>query len=217
MFTGIIQATCKLKSVKRSGESAVLLLDLGSKAQELSIGDSVAVDGACLTVAGVRGPDAQFDVGAETLKLTTLGGLKAGSQVNVELPLRPGDRFGGHFVSGHVDGKGRITQKRRLPGECRLSVAVGTELACQMIYKGSVAVDGISLTIAGLTRDSFDVSLIPHTLAATTMDHKERGDEVNVECDMIGKWIRKLLQDGEYREGTPSGSLNVDRLEEEGF
>ena len=215
MFTGIIQAMGKVRGVTRRGNAATIVIDLGQMAEGLSVGDSVAVDGACLTVTGVRGQGAQFDVAAETLRLTTLGSLKSGSPVNLELPLRPADRLGGHLVSGHVDAKGRISAKRQLAGECRLTVAVGPDLADQMIYKGSVAVDGISLTIAALGRDFFEVSLIPHTLAATTLQYKAPGDEVNVECDMIGKWVRKYVQGSGH--GTGPGSISVERLREEGF
>ena len=128
--------------------------------------------------------------------------------------LKPGDRLGGHFVTGHVDGRGVITEKDELPGECRMRAGVNPQLARQMVLKGSVAVDGISLTVAGLQPDSFEVSLIPYTLAATTLQYKGRGSEVNIECDVIGKWVRKLVQAvPEWQDSR----ITVERLKEEGF
>jgi len=191
-------------------------VDLGDLAPDVSVGDSVLVDGVCLTATTRQGNRAQFDVSAETLRLTTLGGLKRGSRVNLELAMRPSDRFGGHLVSGHVDGTGTIVAKSPLPGETRLTVSVASRLTDMMVPKGSVAVDGISLTVAQLKDGSFEVSLIPYTLSATTLGMKAAGDRVNVECDMLGKWIRRLLRRGD--EGRDAGGgLTLDRLREEGF
>ena len=152
---------------------------------------------------------------AETLRLTTLGALREGSRVNLEPALQVNDRLGGHFVSGHVDGTGTIRGMERLPGEVRLEVDVPPNLTDMMIMKGSVAVDGVSLTIAALREGAFEVSLIPHTLGATTLQHKRSGERVNIECDMIGRWVRRLLggeSNGDVRRG-----LSVQDLEEQGF
>lgn len=191
----------------------ILTLNLGRLAPEVCPGDSVAVDGTCLTATKRHGELVEFDVSSETVRLTTLGELKSNSRVNVELALRAGDRLGGHFVSGHIDGTGVIREKKELPGEWRVKIAVPRALAARMVQKGSVAVDGISLTVAALEQDSFEVNLIPHTLAATTMQHKGPGDRVNIECDMIGKYVRKLLGS----EPPPDGPLSVERLRREGF
>lgn len=212
MFTGIVQNVARVSDVRAGGASSRIVLELGEEAREVSVGDSVMVDGCCLTATNLEGENVAFDVSSETLRLTTLGELKAGSGVNFELAMRPTDRFGGHFVSGHVDGVGRILKKERRPGETRLRIRTEPALTDLMILKGSVAVDGISLTVAALERGRFEVSLIPHTLQATTLTEKDTGSPVNVECDMMGKWIRRLVGG----EGTDEG-LTMDRLREEGF
>lgn len=213
MFTGIIQRVAEVKKVSRRTDSARLVLDLGELAEEVAVGDSVAVNGACLTAARVATGEAEFDVGAETMKLTSLGELRSGSHANVELALRPDDRLGGHFVQGHVDGTGTVRDLRERPGEWRLKVGISAELAGQMVKKGSVAVDGISLTVAELLPTGFEVSVIPHTLESTTLSEKRAGDTVNIECDMIGKYVRRLLGGGE-ESGEP---LSIERLRREGY
>jgi riboflavin synthase len=219
MFTGIIQHVGTVAGVRPGQDSRRLTIDLGPLAggpgaDGAALGDSIAVDGVCLTVAALDGPRAEMDVGAETLRRTTLGGLGTGSRVNLEPALRVGDRLGGHFVSGHVDGVGTINRLQEMPGEWRLEVAVEPELTDQMIMKGSVAVAGISLTIAALRPDAFEVSVIPHTLQETTLRDAQTGTPVNIECDMIGRWVRKHL--GAAAPGA-SSSLSIQDLEEGGF
>jgi riboflavin synthase len=214
MFTGIIQHIGTVVKTRPGQDSRRLTIKLGPIAQEASLGDSIAVDGACLTVASLHPPQAEMDVSAETLRRTTLGGLGAGSRVNLEPALRAGDRLGGHFVSGHVDGVGTIRRLEQQPGEWRLEVAVEPELTDQMIIKGSVAVDGISLTIAALRRDAFEVSVIPHTLQETTLRDAQPGTAVNIECDMIGRWVRKQVDS--MGAGRQSG-LTMEDLQEGGF
>jgi len=213
MFTGIVQQIAQVAEIRRSGAAAVVALDLAERTADVSVGDSVMVDGVCLTAGAVNGSRAEFDVSSETLRLTTLGELRRGSAVNVEAAMRPTDRFGGHFVSGHVDGTGTILQKAPRPGEVRLRVGVTPQLAAQMVMKGSVAVDGISLTVAALEDTAFEVSIIPHTLEATTLKDKNAGTRVNIECNMIGKWVRRLLGDAAERPG----ALTMDKLKELGF
>jgi riboflavin synthase len=214
MFTGIIQHVGTVSHVRPGQDSRRLTIELGPIAQEASLGDSIAVDGACLTVAALKPPHAEMDVSAETLRLTTLGSLKTGSRVNLEPALRVGDRLGGHFMSGHVDGVGTIRRLEERPGEWRLEVGVDEALTNQMIMKGSVAVAGISLTIAALNADSFEVSVIPHTLQETTLSDLGAGDEVNIECDMIGRWVHKQL--GSMQEQQSPG-LTMEDLQEGGF
>lgn len=216
MFTGIIHNVARVQFLRRSAHGCTLALDLSEMADEISLGDSVAVNGVCLTVADISGGTAHFDVSSETLDLSTLGALGSGDPVNVELALRAGDRFGGHFVAGHVDGTGTIRRMADAGAETRMRVEVSPDLAAQMIYKGSVAVDGISLTVAELGETFFEVSIIPHTLRATTLQHTKPGDRVNIECDMIGKWVAKLLR-GEGAAPPKGGSLTIERLQEEGF
>jgi len=215
MFTGIVQHVGTVRNVARRADACALSVDAGPVAEGAAAGDSICVDGACLTVTGASGPLLSFDVGAETLRRTTLGELHEGARVNLEPSLRVGDRLGGHFVSGHVDGVGVIRRKDELSGEVRLRVEVEPALSADMVMKGSVAVDGISLTVAGLERDAFEVSLVPYTLAVTTMGHKGPGDHVNVECDMIGRWVKRVLEGGTAQvQGRP---LSIPELEDQGF
>jgi riboflavin synthase len=214
MFTGIIQHVGTVRAVARRGKARSLTIDCGPLADQVAVGDSVCVDGTCLTATDVRPPNARFDVGAETLRLTTLGQAAEGTPLNLEPALRVGGRLGGHFVSGHVDGLGTVQRLAELPGEVRLTVEVPPALTDQMVMKGSVAVDGIGLTIAALERGVFEVSLIPHTLAQTTLLRRAAGDHVNVECDLIGRWVRRLLG----RDGPAERSdLTIRELEEQGF
>jgi len=214
MFTGIIRHIGTVVAVRRGEQSCALTIEAGALAEQVSVGDSVNTDGACLTATAVEGTRLSFDVSAETLRLTTLGELRPGDRVNLEPALRVGDRVGGHFVSGHVDGVGSIGHMDALPGEVRMHVEVESRLTDDMIMKGSVAVDGVSLTIAALGDGEFEVSLIRHTMAQTTLQFKRAGDRVNVECDMIGRWVSRLLRrDG----GRESAQLSISELEEQGF
>jgi len=215
MFTGIIRQTGTVTGVEHGPQRRVLTVDVGALAGRLAVGDSVNVDGVCLTATGISGTCIKFDVGAETLRLTTLGERQVGDAVNAEPSLRMGDAIGGHLVTGHVDGTGTITGKENLPGEVRFVVRADGHLTDQMVLKGSVAMDGISLTIAGLSTDSFEVSSIPHTLSVTTLRHKGVGDRVNIECDMMRRYVRRFLQQGEAMD--VGGRLSVSDLEEQGF
>jgi riboflavin synthase len=214
MFTGIIQHVGTVASARHGAESAVLSVDVGPVAEDAAVGDSICISGACLTATAVSGTVVDFDVSAETLRLTALGQLRQGSRVNVEPSLRIGDKLGGHFVSGHVDGVGTIRKLSELPGEVRLAVDADPRLAAHMILKGSVAVDGVSLTIAALDEGSFECSLIPETMRGTTMQFHRPGAHVNVECDMIGRWVRKLLS---AQTGGAYGGLSLDDLREQGW
>jgi riboflavin synthase len=211
MFTGIVQKVARVQSIRHAGAASKLWLDLEDLSQDVSVGDSVMVDGVCLTATAMEGDRVAFDVSSETLRKTALGELQRGQGVNVELAVRPQDRFGGHFVSGHIDGTGRLVEKVKRPGETRLTVEVPPELTDQMITKGSVAIDGISLTIATLSSGRVEVSLIPHTLASTNLPEKMAGDRVNVECDMIGKWVQKFAS----RKRTTG--LSMEKLRESGY
>ena len=215
MFTGIIRHVGTVVSVTGRQASQPLTVETGALAACLVVGDSVNVDGVCLTATRVEGGRVRFDVGAETMRLTTLGELREGDSVNLEPSLRVGDPLGGHYVTGHVDGVGTIARKEALPGEVRLAVRADADLTGQMVLKGSVAVDGISLTIAGLEPASFEVSLIPHTLAVTTLRHKGVGGRVNIECDMLGRYVRRFLAQGSPTEG--KSPLGISELEDQGF
>jgi len=218
MFTGIVEGIGKVLSLTVSGQAGRLRLDLGVVAEGVRSGDSVSVDGACLTVARVGGSVAEFDVSGETLDVSTLGGLGTGSEVNLERSLRAGDRLGGHFVLGHVDAVGRIDRLEATPGQVTLQVAAAREVVANLIPKGSVAVDGISLTIAALEPEKFSVAVIPHTFDHTTLRRKSAGERVNLELDVIGKYVARFLSARRGEPGAaPSARLTEGFLEEHGF
>jgi riboflavin synthase len=192
MFTGLIEAIGEVtaRTATTGGQRISIRSPL---AAGLSLGDSVAVNGVCLTVVK---SDAAFqaDVGPETLRVTTLGSLEDGALVNLERPLRGDGRMGGHFVQGHVDAVGRIEDLRPESDFHWLTVSFPTELGRYLVAKGSIAVDGISLTVAGLGADRFDVQLVPFTLEHTNLQRARIGDRVNLECDMIGKYIARAAE-----------------------
>ena len=194
MFTGIVEEVGEVRAIERSGD--VLRLDLGAGVtlDGSGLGASVAVNGVCLTVVAVRPDSLAFEVGPETLARTTLGRLKAGDRVNLERPLRFGAAVGGHLVLGHVDGIGTVTDVTRVESTARVRIALpGPALAPLLVEQGSVAVDGVSLTIAELERVAFEIMVIPHTLAVTTFGGLAPGQAVNIETDVIGKYLQRSL------------------------
>jgi len=195
MFTGLIETICTVKSVRRSAESMVLTIDLGVLADESKTGDSIAISGTCLTIARLQGSLASFDVSAETLAKSTLGKLKPSSEVNVERSLKASDRFGGHFVLGHVDGTATVDAIDKSGEFANIKFTAKAELLNTIVVKGSVAVDGISLTIATVDLKSFGVSVIPETLKRTTLGKAKIGDCVNIETDIIVKTIKRQLDE----------------------
>ena len=213
MFTGLIERVCVVKSCRRSADSMELVIDLGELAGECKIGDSIAISGACLTVSRFAGSLATFDVSGETLAKSNLGKLAAGSKVNIELSMKIGDRFGGHIVQGHVDGVAKIKAIDTQGEFADIKFEAESELLGQMVVKGSVAVDGISLTIAGMEGGDFRVAVIPETLKRTTLGDARVGDIVNIETDIIGKIIKKQLENI-----LPKGqTLTVEKLKQLGF
>ena len=202
MFTGLIQALGTVVAVQ--AEDAARLLTVGGAPwiPELALGDSVAVNGACLTVVGQHPGGCAFQAGPETLARTNLGRLVASDRVNLEKPLRAGDLLGGHIVLGHVDGQGTIIDRTREGDWDVVWFSCDRELTKYMVAKGSIAVDGVSLTLVDALSDRFSVALIPHTLANTTLGMKRSGDRVNLEVDVLGKYVEKLL--GAYSAGTPA-------------
>jgi riboflavin synthase len=213
MFTGLIETICRVKSVRPSAGGLSLTIDLGQIASQSSPGESIAVNGVCLTIAKLDGALASFDLSAETLAKSTLGKLKPSSEVNVERAVRADDRFGGHFVQGHVDGAATIEAIDRRSEFADIRFTAGTELLDAMVVKGSVAVDGISLTIAGISRNSFSVSVIPETLKRTTLGKAEVGDCVNIETDIIVRTVRRLLE----KILPKAEPLTAERLKQLGF
>jgi len=193
MFTGIIEGLAKVKRLTMKGADAVLEIEGGISLQDVAIGDSIAVNGACLTVTKKTDQTFTADVSAETLSKTTLKNLKAGDKVNLEKSLRIGGFIGGHFVLGHVDGTGRILSKTQKSGSLIFALEIDHQLSRYIVEKGSVAVDGISLTVNKLEKDRFYVNIIPHTAGNTTLAQKKEGDVVNIETDILGKYVEKLL------------------------
>jgi riboflavin synthase len=196
MFTGIVEALGHVGRIApgaRGGRRlAVSVPD--EQGWRLALGESVAVSGVCLTVVDAAPGQLEFDLAEETLRVTTLGGLGAGDPVNLERPLRLDGRLGGHLVLGHVDGVGEVTAVQPEGDGARLDVAVPGRLRPLLIPKGSVTIDGVSLTVAALGEETFGVALIPHTLAVTTLGRCRRGDRVNLEMDVIGKYVRGFVQ-----------------------
>jgi len=195
MFTGLIEALGKIRAIGTTGAGQELTVAEPRLASQLVVGESVAVNGTCLTVVGRQNDCFRFQVGPETLRCTNLGELKPGDQVNLERSLAAGDRLGGHIVQGHVDGRGRIARRER-QGEWEMVwIDCPAELARQMVPKGSVAVDGVSLTLVEVAAAAFSVALIPHTLQATTLGSKQPPATVNLETDLVGKYIWKYRQE----------------------
>jgi riboflavin synthase len=213
MFTGLIETICRTISVRRSSTAMELTIDLGKLTNDSKVGDSIAINGVCLTIARLDGVSATFDVSTETLTKSTLGRLGPSSQVNVERAIKAADRFGGHFVLGHIDGIATIKQVDKYGHFADIRFSADPELLDQMVVKGSVAVDGISLTIAGIDKNSFAVALIPETLKKTTLDKAKIGDTVNIETDIIVKTIKKQLDKILPKEQ----KLTMEKLKQLGF
>jgi len=193
MFTGLIVELGEVVSLERKAENASLSIKCSEIMVDAKVGDSICVNGACLTVVDIKGNIISFDVSYETLKATNLGGLKKADRVNIEPSLRADSKLGGHFVTGHVDGVGRIRSKRITGNAIRIEIESPLEILKYLVDKGSVAVDGISLTIVEVLKDSFSVVIIPHTASLTTIGYKNTGDTVNLEADILGKYVAKFL------------------------
>ena len=209
MFTGLVEILGNVTSTNRTGNGIKLSLKPTGDF-EVALGDSVAINGVCLTVTAFNG-EISFDVSPETLKSTNLGELKTGDGVNLERAMRISDRLGGHIVTGHVDGIGKITSKKTEGEYTFYIIDSPPEVLKYIVQKGSVAIDGISLTVVESDKRSFHIAIIPHTLTATNIGSKGIGDRVNIEADIIGKYVEKLLGKGDAGPGL------MDLLKQEGF
>jgi riboflavin synthase len=218
MFTGIIEELGVVANLKRSGESFVLTIDAKKILKDVHLGDSISVNGVCLTVTSFTGSQFTVDVMPETVKASSLQALKRGTKVNLERAMAAGGRFGGHFVSGHIDGTGVIKSKKQVENAVYYEIEASPEILRYVIERGSIAVDGTSLTVFGVTDETFTLSLIPHTLSESIIGLKESGDIVNLECDMIGKYVGHFLTRGQNNNNkkSPSG-ISTSFLEEHGF
>jgi riboflavin synthase len=193
MFTGLVEGMGEITASSRQAEGLKLTVALPFPAAELALGDSVAVAGACLTVVEIGSKTASFEVSPETLARTTLALKKAGDRVNLERALKLGDRLGGHLVTGHVDGKGALRERREGADYFQLKIEMPAALSRYVIEKGSIAIDGVSLTVNTCQGHAFTVNIIPHTAQKTTLAQLRTGDQVNLETDIIGKYVEKLL------------------------
>jgi len=200
MFTGIVEEVGKITRVEKGQNSAVFSIEGDKIFSDLKLGDSVAVNGICLTVSSLEKQSFTTDTTSETLDRTSLSVLKTGSRVNLERAMPANGRFGGHIVTGHVDGTGTISSIRRDEKTVWVTFAAGPSILKYIIEKGSIAVDGISLTVASVNTDSFSVAVIPHTEKSTTLLTKSRGDQVNLECDMLGKYVERFVNRNEPKK-----------------
>ena len=211
MFTGLIEAVGTLARLERVGAAARITVEAPLPGGETCLGDSVAINGACLTVVSIGPGTLAFDVSPETLAQTTFQRLPAGSRVNLERALRLGDRFGGHIVTGHVDCLATLAGRQELSGNLLLRFRLPAAQARYVISKGSVAIEGVSLTVNEVGPDAFSVNVIPHTAQCTTLGGLRPGDEVNLETDLLGKYVERLL-------GTRAkGEVSLDLLKQAGF
>ena len=205
MFTGIVQEAGRVESIKPTAKSIALTVRAGASARGVKLGDSVAVNGCCLTVVKISAPGKfrrlQFDMLQESWRLTNLQFARPSSLVNLERPLRADGEFGGHFVTGHVDGVGKIVRWEKSGADHVLEIGAPPEVMRYVIHKGSIAIDGISLTVAGVSKKSFRVWIIPHTFAVTVLRERTVGDAVNLEADMLGKYVEKFLVSRARRSG----------------
>lgn len=223
MFTGIVGAMGSVRRLTRRGEDALLEIGASLRLDDVRIGDSIAVSGACLTVTSLNDTGFTADVSAETLLHTTLKSLKAGDPVNLEKALRVGDRLGGHIVQGHVDGVGRILEKTVRSQSVIFCIEIAPELCRYVVARGSITVDGISLTVNRCEKDRFYVNVIPHTAAVTTLGVKKASDTVNIETDILAKYLEKLIPGGQEPEdaakgkGGPAGAIDLALLGRHGF
>lgn len=214
MFTGIIEEVGSVISVQRSGTSSFIRIAAKKVLEGVHLGDSIAVNGVCLTVTDFDSSSFKADVMNETLSRSSLGSLSSGSPVDLERAMAAGGRFGGHIVSGHIDGTGTITDIHRDGIALWYTISAAPDILRYIVEKGSVAIDGISLTVAKVTDTDFSVSIIPHTAEQTVLSHKSAGDIVNLENDIIGKYVEKLMMP--QKSAAPSG-LTMEKLMKNGF
>lgn len=219
MFTGLIQGKGTLLRIERHGLDVGMVVQAQYAMEALTLGESIAVDGACLTVVSFQGSLFTVDVSAETLSRTTLGRKLPGSHLNLERALQMGDRLGGHLVTGHVDGIGTLRERHQAGRSWRLVFELPPELDRYVIEKGSIAVDGISLTVNGCGEGFFEVNIVPHTLAETTLGELKIGGEANIETDLLGKYVEKMLKGllSSSKASPEAGRIDAAFLQKHGF
>ena len=217
MFTGIVEEMGTIQKIERGSQSAVLSIRCEKVLEGTQIGDSIAVNGVCLTVTSLRSDGYDADVMAETIRRSSLGSCKVGSQVNLERAMAADGRFGGHIVSGHIDGTGVIRSLIREENAIWVSIGTSPQILHLIVEKGSICIPGISLTVAKVDEEGFKVSVIPHTGEETTLLEKVPGDSVNLENDVIGKYVERLLGLGKSEEEKKESGITMEFLQEFGF
>lgn len=215
MFTGLIEEIGKVQSIIKGEKSARIIIKAEKVLQEVRLGDSISTNGVCLTVTEFTSNSFSVDVMAETMRRSNLHILSSGDEVNLERALKLGDRLGGHLVSGHIDGMGTITKYENEDNAVWVTIETSKEILKYIVQKGSITIDGISLTVAYVGETAFKVSIIPHTKDITTLLRKKVGEVVNLECDMVGKYIEKLLYSKE--QVSIKSSIDMNFLSKNGF
>jgi riboflavin synthase len=213
MFTGIIENKGKVLRVGYRGHGKRLTLELSADLTDVQLGDSINLSGGCLTVVEKKGRTIEFDLSSETIQKTVLGDLKVGDFVNLERALKLTDRLGGHIVTGHIDGIGVIVEKRKETDFIHLRIRIPKAISKYVVQKGAIAIDGISLTVNECQEEEVQLALIPYTIEKTTLVEKRVGDRVNVEADILGKYVEKMLD----RRGEKSKEIDLSFLKEQGF
>ena len=215
MFTGLIEEIGRVDSIIKSTKAARITIKAGKVLEDVKLGDSICTNGVCLTVTYFDGEKFTVDAMAETMRRSNLGSLSKGDEVNLERALRLSDRLGGHIVSGHIDGLGKIENYIKEDNAVWITISTEPDLLKYIVQKGSITIDGVSLTVAYIDEENFKVSIIPHTKDATTLLHKNIGAMVNLECDMIGKYIEKFIK---YKdEPSAKKEIDLDFLSRNGF
>ncbi len=218
MFTGIIEELGRVRSVEQRGEGVRLVVEARTVMEGTREGDSISVNGVCLTAVDVRADSFSADGSRETLQRSTLGRLRSGSVVNLERAVTPSTRLGGHIVQGHVDARGRFLSATEHGGSWTVRIAYPREMARYLVFKGSVTVEGISLTVAGLADEYFEIAVIPKTWDVTNLSHLRPNDEVNLEADIIAKYVERILTIApEIRAEQKPSSLTIEKLAELGY
>lgn len=217
MFTGIVEEIGRIKQIHRSGDGASMIIEAKEVLKDVKLGDSIATNGVCLTVNKFDSTYFQVDIMAETIRNSNLKFLKEGSLVNLERALAVGDRLGGHIVSGHIDGVGIIHQFEKEDNAIWITVKAPPEILKYIILRGSIAIDGVSLTVAYVDHECFKISMIPHTKDVTILIHKKVGDMVNLECDMMAKYIEKMLNITMMENKPQKKDITMDLLKQNGF
>ncbi|MFN2453571.1 MAG: riboflavin synthase [Pyrinomonadaceae bacterium] len=217
MFTGIIEELGRIRSIEKRGEGARLVVEAHVVTNETAEGDSIAVNGVCLTAVDVRADSFSADGSRETLQRSTLGHLRAGSFVNLERAVTPATRLGGHIVQGHVDARGEFLSAEEHGGSWTIRIGFPPEMARYLVFKGSVTVEGISLTVAALAADYFEIAVIPKTWTLTNLSHLRPHDAVNLEADIIAKYVERILTVGAQQSREGSSTLSIEKLTDLGY